>query len=496
MAFIRYFFYTLTLLSFLLPFVSCDRPENFEPRGPLTFTNDSIIFDTIFTTISSPTQRLYIFNSSGNNTLIENIKIATGENSEFQMTVDGRKGQSLDNFEIAKDDSIIAFFSMKAQPKEGDRNLIDQLIIKVGQTTYNITLFARVLDAYVWRDTTIDCSNFHVPTDKPIVVDGYIYVPQECTLKIPAGTQMYFTAKRNKYFDFFSQIFVKGTLIINEEGGKEVLLTSLRLEKNYKEQAGQWRGIIIADSSKGSIINRAIIKNAVYGAYVDSTSNDFSPKLTVKNSEIRNMSSYGLLGVGKGNYLANDQPSIRAYNTVISRCGQSCVATVWGGSYEFTHCTFYNDREFNFNRSQPAVGYNNYRRDENNPNIIRQVYNGKFIVQNCILWGTNDDEFAQDIAKYDGFETILNIDNNIIKTKLTAEKISGKNNILNANPLFKDIGKFDFTLKENSPGIAKGMPLIELAAPFEVRNELNLDIARNVRDQQIPDAGAYAYKKG
>ena len=471
---------------------SCGRPDNFQPKGALAFSDDSVKFDTIFTTVRSATQRLYIYNNTGNNMLIERVFIDQGKDSKFSMILDGVAGNDQSNIELAKGDSLIAFFTMDAKTDQGDYNLTDILNFQIGSTTQKITLFARVLDAYIFRDTVIkQHSAFKWPMDKPVVVDGYVLVDSLATLKIPAGAQIFFSARRDRNFNFFSQIFSRGTLIVNEEDGQPVLMTSFRINKDYNEQAGQWQGIRISRLSSGNYINKTIIKNCVIGIQADSFAIDLQPKCVIKNCIIRNCSNFGILGLGSLTGIApTSAPIIRAYNSIVENVGQSAAAMFFGGQYDFYHCTFYNSRNITFNRTQPVFGFQNYTQTASG--AIDQVFPGRLIMQNCIVWGTNEEEFAFSVAGQGLVRA--NVTHNIIQTKLDPSRLPGEN-LVNVNPRFKDDTKNDFNIQENSNARNKGLSLDRLDALSEVISELQRDHAGNARKRDQPDIGALEFKQ-
>ncbi|HEY9114915.1 MAG TPA: hypothetical protein VIN10_09440, partial [Bacteroidales bacterium] len=57
-----------------LVFTSCKKDYiDTDPSIQLSFSNDSIIFDTVFTTLGSATYKLMIYNTSNNNISISSV---------------------------------------------------------------------------------------------------------------------------------------------------------------------------------------------------------------------------------------------------------------------------------------------------------------------------------------------------------------------------------------------------------------------------------------
>src|SRR5450759_3340272 len=95
------------LLSVAL-FFSCQKEESFnsDPNLKLGFSSDSVLFDTVFTTIGSTTKYLMVYNTSSQAIKISNIKLELGTVSQFRINVDGEPGISINNAEIAAKDSM------------------------------------------------------------------------------------------------------------------------------------------------------------------------------------------------------------------------------------------------------------------------------------------------------------------------------------------------------------------------------------------------------
>ncbi|MDH5602635.1 MAG: hypothetical protein OEY51_01780, partial [Cyclobacteriaceae bacterium] len=63
----------------------------------LSFTNDTIIFDTVFTRVGSLTKRLKVYNPSRNAVLLSRIKLAGGLSSPYNITVNGQEGPLMED---------------------------------------------------------------------------------------------------------------------------------------------------------------------------------------------------------------------------------------------------------------------------------------------------------------------------------------------------------------------------------------------------------------
>ena len=89
------------------------------PSDILTFSSDTLSFDTVFTDLGTPTARLKVFNKAKKSVNISSIRFASSE-SAFSMNVDGQSGTSFSDVEIRGGDSIFIF--IECYIPELDRN--------------------------------------------------------------------------------------------------------------------------------------------------------------------------------------------------------------------------------------------------------------------------------------------------------------------------------------------------------------------------------------
>ncbi|MFM7300260.1 MAG: hypothetical protein ACKO1R_03870, partial [Crocinitomicaceae bacterium] len=66
--------------------------KNFFSKNNLTFSVDTLVFDTVFTTIGSTTKSFKIYNPESKTVQIDEVELMGGENSPFRMNLDGLIG--------------------------------------------------------------------------------------------------------------------------------------------------------------------------------------------------------------------------------------------------------------------------------------------------------------------------------------------------------------------------------------------------------------------
>ncbi|HET6557693.1 MAG TPA: hypothetical protein VFG54_10300, partial [Prolixibacteraceae bacterium] len=82
----------------------------------LGFSVDTVMFDTVFTTIGSTTQHLKIYNPYEQKLLISSVKLAKGETSNFRLNINGISSNEVKDIEIAPFDSMYIFVEVTIDP--------------------------------------------------------------------------------------------------------------------------------------------------------------------------------------------------------------------------------------------------------------------------------------------------------------------------------------------------------------------------------------------
>ena len=101
----------LILLISILIFARCNKEEIYISGNlnEVTFSVDTLLFDTIFTTRGSATYSFKIKNGSKNPILLDEVGLDAGSNSKFRINVDGIAGKVINDIEILGQDSIYVF---------------------------------------------------------------------------------------------------------------------------------------------------------------------------------------------------------------------------------------------------------------------------------------------------------------------------------------------------------------------------------------------------
>lgn len=110
----------------------------------LEFSTDTLRFDTVFTQLGSATRILKVYNRHKRSIRISKIYLENGNNSRFNLNVDGLPGHSHQDVEIAPNDSLYIFAEVTINP--GDKNspfvLHENLVCETNGNTQKVTLEA------------------------------------------------------------------------------------------------------------------------------------------------------------------------------------------------------------------------------------------------------------------------------------------------------------------------------------------------------------------
>lgn len=422
------------LIAFL--FASCNKDEelNFETDAKLSFSTDSILFDTVFTSVGSTTRRLKIYNKNPNAILINNIKLSGGNESAFSLNINGQATFALETIKINGNDSINVFVKVNINPTNVNLPFIvqDSILFQFNGNRERIPLVAYGQNANFITNESIT-TNTTWNSKLPYIIYQSVTIEENTNLTIAPGTRLLFHSN--------ATMNVKGTLTANGTLKDSILFMSDRLEKVYSNEPGQWNGIHLYPNSKNSQINYAVIKNGVVGITVDSLSTNTKPKLLLTNSIIKNMAVVGFLGY---------QTDLAAFNNLFTNCGQYLIYGVGGGNYNLKQNTFV-ALNVNYPRRTAAVYLSDFISNSQYKDL-----NLAFI--NNIVWGNLVDEF---VVEKKGTKSLLNatIKNNLLKTNQTMLTADG--NILNIDPSFISTVNSNFTPSKNSPALKKGLDLSE-----------------------------------
>lgn len=454
------FFALSIMLFFLLPFTSCKK-DTFTTSGTLDFSNDTLTFDTLFTTLGSTTKFFTIRNTSKQAVKISNIRLGNGS-SFYRINIDGDNGVTFKDIEIPAKDSIYIFVEVTINPNASNLPFIilDSIQFNTNGIAQKVILQAYGQNAHFFNVDSIE-SNVVWENDLPYVILNYLQIKEGASLTINKGC--------NVYFGGGAALIVEGNLQINgTDTSNMVTFRGVRSDeditgRNYDDFPGQYSGLFFLRNSFGDI-NYLKMRNSLYGINVGNiktTGNSVddinslqnmalsnAPQVTIRHSKIYNNSFYGIFG-----FLGR----IKMENSLVYNCGKNVIGLNYGGDYLFKNCTFYTQSGTYISHSKdPSFYMSNYFIYSNSaPPLYADTSSAAFV--NCILYGTLDDEIVAEEAAGSPHHNYLLFTNSIVKTKLSLS-----NPIFNScsisNPQFTDIYKSNYKPKSSSSANNSGIP--------------------------------------
>lgn len=498
----------LFIIGLVLVISSCRSDfETVASTGDLSFSKDTIYLDTVFSNIGSSTYRLKVHNRSKNDITIPSIQLGKGLNSKYRITVDGMQGTAgkiFTNVDLLARDSLYIFIETTASIADANPSdflYTDQILFDSGENQQSVELVTLIQDAiflypqrfadgtteqlpigdqkidgfYLNENDPINGNELLFTNNKPYVIYGYAAVPSNKTATFQAGTRVHFHANSGIIVANKASIAVNGTSSSTTNLENEVIFEGDRLEPGFSDVPGQWGTIWLTDGSTNNKINHLTIKNATIGLLIQNNDNT---TVTIKNTQIYNNSSYGILA---------QNAKINGENIAINRAGIAGLACSYGGSYSFTHCTFNNDWN---NSQQLAVFISNFI-----DGVVPEAKNlNAATFNNCIIYGTYANEIS--LRKKTGATFEYQFNNCLIKFDNVANQFTANplyqfgtdsahynGIILNKDPKYFNLSQNKLNIDETSAAFAKGSTAFLI--PFDILGQ-----TRTVP----PDLGAYQHK--
>ena len=501
----RYFLF-IFLLLIVIVWSSCRKDlEYAQSAGNLEFSKDTIFLDTIFTTISSSTRTLKVYNRTRDDIEIPTIQLAQGQNSSYRLNVDGEAGKEFKNIPILARDSLFIFIESTfdvSQTNQLEFLNADVIQFDIGDKLQEVHLVSLVKDAVFLFPKTlangtketlslgpdengnqITIEGFYLTDEqlnftnqKPYVIYGYAAVPEGKQLSIDAGSRVHFHKDSGILVESGASIQVNGALSEDQELlEKEVIFEGDRLESDLADIPGQWGTIWISSGSTDNTIDYLTIKNATVGLLVEGDELLQTPTLHLKNTQILNSASINLWG---------KSAAIIGENLVLGSAGDISLYCNLGGSYTFVHSTIANFWRNGF-RTGSALEIDNFNASESvdllSANFINCIIDGNTFLE--LSLNTNQSNafnysFSHCMIKFNDsgnqFEDnpLYDFENSMLYNEV----------LLNEVPNFFDTSANDFRIADPSPARDK--------ASFEGASFAPNDLLGRDRTGS-PDIGAY-----
>ncbi len=327
----RFLHIILALGSWLLALTGCEQRLTNDPSAHLTFSVDTLRFDTVFTGMNTTTLKFTVRNPQKEAIQIEAISLR--DNKYFHINVDGEtQTDKMRNIILAGKDSLYVFVKANINTQHQNNPVLieDVIFFDVNGGTQIVPIEAYGQDVTILRQKWFE-QDYSLSNKKPYLVYDYFAVDTGRTLTIPEGTTIYMHDNAQIYV--FGNLKAEGTLQkpIRIKGDR---LDDMLVDVPYDYVAGRWGSIYLVQPEEANItntydVNYIEINSGVLGLACLNTNPHRKSQLRLLNSRIHNFAQYGL-------YLQNTDAEIA--NCEISNCASYCVYLA-GGEHRFTHNT-------------------------------------------------------------------------------------------------------------------------------------------------------------
>ena len=455
-----------------------------DPSLRLSFSHDSLLFDTVFTDMGSSTRTVMVYNPNKNAVKINRICMQRG--AYFQINLDGENQlDKLQNITLRGGDSLFLFVRATIDPQELNTPVLieDSVAFLVNDNLQHVLLQAYGQNVEILRseERLLQYDNLLLTNEKPyliydtLVITGNLSIQPGATLYMHSGSMIY----------AYGNVIAKGTMAspITIRGDRtDRLFDSVP----YRVACGQWGGLFFIDTE--SILPHKYeldyldITSGTVGLFAFSDNSLRRPKMSLSNSRIHNHAQYGLV-------LENVDATVA--NTEISNCASHCVYLA-GGNHRFIHNTiaaFYGFPHTTINihnnmlaEDVAAVYINNL--SKNSAPTISSFYN-------CIVTGARKNNIVLATPLPDYYEgqfvgNYMRADS--LSTSFATKNVyaSDSDSVVFRNTyyLLDEYRYYDFRLDSLSPARGIADSISALSYPYD---------RLGIRRKQNPDAGCYEY---
>ena len=477
----------ILLITLLLALVGC-QPDilSNDPTAQLAFSQDSVLFDTVFTTMGSSTKQMMVYNPNKNAILIDRVEMSNGKS--FFINLDGENQlENLCDITLRGGDSLFLFIRAEIDPLKSNSPVLveDTITFHVNKKAQHIYLQAYGQDVEILqsKDKFIQKNAFIFNNKKPyliydtLVIAGDLTIQQGATLYMHTGAMIYAYGNVTAHGTKDNPIIIRGDRT-------DMLFDSVP----YRVASGQWDGLYLMHpkdwpTPQYSLEYVDILSGAI-GLYAYSEVIEQRPQLSLSNARIHNHSVYGLVA---------QNVDATVVNTEISNCASYCVYLA-GGKHDFIHNTiaaYYGFPYTTINIHSNMLAENVAAVYINNLSKNMAPTSASFY--NCIITGArkNNVVVATPLTEYYEGSFL----GNYLRSDSLPEAFA-QNNVYasdsdsvvfrNIHYLFREYRYYDFQLDSLSPARGVADSVVALRYPYDRLGYLR---------KNHPDAGCYEYRE-
>jgi len=479
------------LFGFSLLLTSCYK-EKFtaDQNDALSFSTDTLSFDTVLTSISTVTRYFKVYNPHDLSIRIEDVKLAGAGAGFFHLNADGFTGDVISDVTILPHDSIYIFAEATIDPDQPESVspfiLEADIMFETNGNQQKVKLIAWGQNAnYIPGPNTpnrillLTCDMGEIVWDdpKPYVLYGTLLI-DSCTLMLPPGVRLYVHGGiANNQLGIYNEGLIytlpHGKLNVTGTSTNPVIIRDDRIEPDHH---GEWAGIRLGPESGPHTFSYMRLTSGIVGISADSAS-----KVDIDHSSI------SFTG-GPGFFARHAKAKIS--NSLFYENGSQSIALTYGGDYEVTYCTM-----ANFGNNTEALLMNNYYCTDPLCSAGAMLYKLDANVRNCIMVGSSSDElWMSDASEPAQMLFDVKMENNIVVVDdlldLTNfptffESIcTGCFEWSIGDTLFVDMNKNDYHLDTLSIAEMRAIPIPGITDDLDALS----------RDATNPDIGCYEFQ--
>lgn len=386
-------FWVFVYLMGMATLVGCRKDDYYTGSDvDIRFSQDTLRFDTVFTTIGSATRSITVHNK-GSKPVLADISLRRQANDFFRINVDGSRGPRVSDVEIGAGDSIYVFVEVTIDPDQ-PWSISPFVIEDFIDVECNGKQFEAHLEAWGQNANYITPSsgkgNFFLyqcdlgeetwDDPRPYVIYGILYV-DSCRIVLPAGTRVYVHGgvvrdSTSIYNDGLLVFLRNGSLDSRGTPENPVVIQGDRLEKEFEDVSSQWVGLLFWQQSRNNKLSHTVIRNSIIGMQADSLAQV-------------NMSGCIIHNTG-GPAVRGRHASVSADNCLFFDNGSNAIQLIYGGKYRFDFCTV-----ASYSGQNEALAMTNFYCPDP-PLCLAGIRINPLdaTFTNCILTGSDSDEIA------------------------------------------------------------------------------------------------------
>ena len=389
----------VTIMSLSVEGCSWDEEFSADSRYYLTFSDDTVRVDTVFTGVTSASQWFMIYNRNEVGVRLDAV-LGGGESSPFRINLDGQGGHQITGLDIPAGDSLFCFVSVNIPQSDSPElfNAFDSIrfILESGNVQH-VRLSASGQNAVRLRNSRIE-SNTRLSANLPYIIFDTLSVASGAVLTLEPGCRLYFHSG--------AMLDVEGRIVAQGKPDSIILMRGDRLDYllegiQYDCLDGLWGGVRLRSGSYGNVFSYCDIHSGEYGIKADSARAD-ELKFSLVSSVVHNVNGSCIEATGC---------MIKVANSQITNGGSYCVDVAGGASY-FDFCTIASFSIWNLGRQ--AVLLTDFR-DDRNVTLNEARFN------NCIITGRHSEEFVSILSDSVKNLDIYKISNSLVMTSDTLD---------------------------------------------------------------------------